>query len=227
LSAYAAILIAALALGLAPPRGDQVAAAGKPGVRDGMWLAGQVLRYTARCALRPDQTLVTEEGRDGKPLQLRGEFGLAPEWQRGECAAQCQERVSACLLAHMNRSGAHVTINMLGAPSWGSRFTPSDADIRFPYQEGAFFGNVFSGLAFVCRGREVKKAPAIGRFCALEPSTCQGITRLADVGACQDACEMSCARLSDGSQRCVAISCRDPGGRRWSSPLTVYVGDAP
>jgi len=34
---------------------------------------------------------------------------------------------------------------------------------------------------------------------------------------------MSCARLSDGTPRCAAVSCRDPRGRVWNHPITTYL----
>lgn len=34
---------------------------------------------------------------------------------------------------------------------------------------------------------------------------------------------MSCKKLSDGSERCAAVSCRDPAGRSWAFPITTYL----
>jgi len=34
---------------------------------------------------------------------------------------------------------------------------------------------------------------------------------------------MSCSRLRDGTERCAASSCRDPHGKRWEHPITVYL----
>ena len=34
---------------------------------------------------------------------------------------------------------------------------------------------------------------------------------------------MSCSNLSDGSERCVARSCKAPGGKVWNHPVTIYL----
>lgn len=100
---------------------------------------------------------------------------------------------------------------------------PDKNDIGFPYEEGAFFGNVFSGEAYACRGRNVGKAPQVKRFCAYEPATCSGFAQFTDAGRCADVCTATCFTLPDGSQRCPAASCKDPQGRLWPHPITAYL----
>ncbi len=183
-----------------------------------------LLKYAARCALRPDQSLDGPPDASGQVERFPGSLGLAPEWRDGTCDRSCQEKVSSCLIALINRTGKHVQLSLLStAPSLSSSLSPNDNDLGFPHQEGAFFGNVFSGEAYACRGRDVEKAAQVKRFCALEPASCTGLTEFADAGRCEDACEMRCTRLSDGSERCAATSCKDPQGRRWSSPITTYL----
>lgn len=183
-----------------------------------------LLKYTARCALRADQSLEGSPDSAGHRARFPGSLGVAPEWLEGTCDDACQEKVSSCLIALVNRTGKHVQLSLLsGAPAMGKALTPNENDLGFPYQEGAFFGNVFSGEAYTCRGRDVEKAAQVKRFCALEPESCTGLAEFADAGRCEDVCEMRCARLSDGSERCAAASCTDPQGRRWSSPITTYL----
>jgi hypothetical protein len=67
------------------------------------------------------------------------------------------------------------------------------------------------------------KGAQVKRFCALEPESCSGLAQFSDAGTCEEACEMSCTHLADGSQRCAASSCKDPDGRRWSFPITTYL----
>jgi hypothetical protein len=183
-----------------------------------------LLKYAARCALRPDQTLDAPPDASGHADKLPGLLGLAPEWRDGTCDRACQEKVSSCLIALINRTGKHVQLSLLStAPALSAKLKPNDNDLGFPHQEGAFFGNVFSGEAYACRGRAVEKAAQVKRFCALEPASCTGLAEFIDAGRCEDACEMRCTRLSDGSQRCAATSCKDPQGRRWSAPITTYL----
>jgi hypothetical protein len=99
----------------------------------------------------------------------------------------------------------------------------SDVDAAFPHQEGAFFGNVFSGEGYACRGRDARKGEQVKRFCALNPASCAGLVPLASAGRCDDVCEMTCSTLSDGTTRCAAARCRDPGGRVWRHPITTYL----
>ena len=61
------------------------------------------------------------------------------------------------------------------------------------------------------------------RFCALDPPSCFGLVPLVDAGECEKACKMTCTQLRDGSERCVAVSCADPSGRVWESPITTFV----
>jgi hypothetical protein len=183
-----------------------------------------LLKYAARCALRADQSLDAPADASGRVEKLPGLLGLAPEWREGTCDQACQEKVSSCLIALINRTGKHVQLSLLSmAPSLPAALAPGESDLGFPHQEGAFFGNVFSGEAYACRGHDVEKAAQVKRFCALEPASCTGLAEFTDAGRCEDVCEMRCTRLSDGSERCAANSCKDPRGRRWAAPITTYL----
>ena len=105
-------------------------------------------KYTARCALRPDQELETPPGAEGKTMLFKGALGLAPEWREGKCDCACQEKVSSCLAALTNQTGDHVNVSLLSAaPSLVHTMGASENDLPYPFQEGAFFGNVFAGEA--------------------------------------------------------------------------------
>jgi hypothetical protein len=193
---------------------------GGPGLGE---LEAMIWKYTARCALMPDQVLEATDAATGGPRQFPGSLGLAPEWYAGTCDAACKEKVSSCLIALMNRTGKSVRVSLLSAAPSMRRLQPSRDDAGFPHQEGTFFGDVFSREAYACRGREAASAAQVKRFCALEPASCTDLVQFQDAGRCEDVCEMSCSRLPDGSQRCAASACRDPRGRRWQHPVTVYL----
>jgi hypothetical protein len=181
-------------------------------------------KYTARCALRADQELESPPGPDGATFKFKGALGLAPQWREGKCDGACQEKVSSCLAALTNQTGDHVNVTLMSAaPSLTDIMSASENDLPYPFQEGAFFGNVFAGQAYVCRGRDADKGAQLKRFCALAPALCSGIATFADAGSCADSCQLSCTTLSDGSQRCAAVSCRDPQGRVWAHPITTYL----
>ena len=181
-----------------------------------------LLKYTARCALAEGQFLESSDLRGSR--RLPGALGLAPEWLQGICGPDCQEKVSACLIALTNRTGKHVALSMLsGSPGLGAAFRASRDDIEFPHQEGAFFGNLFAGQGFSCRGRDAAKGSEVKRFCAVAPETCSGLAEYRDAGRCEDACEQECRTLPDGTERCAATSCRDPDGHLWRFPITTYL----
>ncbi|HEX2656945.1 MAG TPA: carbohydrate-binding protein [Polyangia bacterium] len=182
-------------------------------------------KYTARCALRADQTLEAPDAETGKTLTFRGMLGIAPEWHDGTCNADCQEKVSSCLIALTNRTGKHVELSLLSAATgMNEGLLPNAHDVDFPHQEGAFFGSVFSGVAYACHGHGVAKAPQVKRFCAHDPTSCSGgVATFTDAGACVDVCQMACTRLPDGSERCAATTCKDPTGHTWRFPITTYL----
>ena len=117
-----------------------------------------LLKYTARCALAEGQFLEAAEFHPAR--RFPGALGLAPEWLQGTCGPACQEKVSSCLIALTNRTGRHVALSLLsGAPGLGAAFRASDDDVAFPHQEGAFFGNVFSGRPSPAGGATRRRRP--------------------------------------------------------------------
>jgi hypothetical protein len=80
-----------------------------------------------------------------------GGLNLAPGWKTGSCNDACQEQVSACLMAFTNGSGLHVPLMMSSTkiPAMGGGHTST-----YPWQEGAFYGNLFTSPpnAFFCKG---------------------------------------------------------------------------
>jgi hypothetical protein len=204
--------------GQSPPGASQSAPAAPLTAEQAM-----LWKYTARCALRADQGLEATVGA-GEKVTFKGELGLAPQWRDAGCDRSCQERISSCLFALTNATGKHVKVSLLsGAPDLAPVMGPSDSDREYPFQEGAFFGDMFAGQAFVCRGHDVHKGAQVKRFCALEPALCSGLAHFSDAGLCDDTCEMACSRLGDGTQRCVAVRCLDPQGRMWDHPITTYM----
>ena len=107
--------------------------------------------YIVRCAL-PASSSITKQDQYGKTYSFPGLLGLAPQWETGACDQNCQENVSACLLAHVNTAGVHVPLWIVSqntAVGWGQ-------DPEFPNMEGAYFGNVFLNGA---HGTDPNKAP--------------------------------------------------------------------
>jgi hypothetical protein len=124
-----------------------------PGGRD-------VVKYMVKCALSNGDSL-TKQDQNGVSYTYQGALGVAPELKNGPCDGACQERVSACMLAHVNNSGMNIDIwlDSEGATGWGQ--SPS-----FPYQEGSFFGNLFPNpwQGYYCNGKGYDAGSVPGRL---------------------------------------------------------------
>ena len=96
------------------------------------------LSYIVKCAL-PAGHSISKKDQNNASYTFAGQIGVAPEWEASSCGTDCQERVSACVLAHVNTTGKHIQLWLdSDAPSigWGR-------STDYPYQEGSFFGNIF------------------------------------------------------------------------------------
>ena len=74
---------------------------------------------------------------NGKNYTFAGSLGLAPGWKTGACDQNCQELISACLMAHVNTYGVHYPIWIDAAPTsvgWG-------APASNYKMEATYFGN--------------------------------------------------------------------------------------
>lgn len=119
--------------------------------------------YLVECAL-PFGRSVTKIV-DGEEVVLEGLLGLAPEWETGACDEDCQEWVSACMLARTNASGELVKVWFKAdheAIGWD---VPAGALF-----EAAFFGNLFVDPEgqYLCKGSGsgVVAARREGRTCS-------------------------------------------------------------
>lgn len=121
----------------------------------------ETIKYLVRCALPTGQS-VTKKDQNGKSYTFNGQIGVAPEWADGACNKDCQESVSACLLAHVNTTGQNISLwldgNMPGV-GWGQ-------STGHPYEEGSFFGNLFSSppTMFYCNGKDFDQGVVPGRI---------------------------------------------------------------
>jgi len=183
-------------------------------------LSPELSKYAARCALPADQVLAFR-ATDGRNYSFPGFAGLAPEWANGLCDDACQEKVSSCLAAFTNRTGKHVNIQLVSAAPTMVRQVGADGDDRiYPNQEGAFFGNYWTNEVYACQGKDVTRGAQVKRFCAASPASCNTVFN--DAGRCSSACNISCTDGPGGHKVCSAVSCRDPKGRVWQSPMTVF-----
>jgi hypothetical protein len=134
------------------------------------------LIYLVECALGSDQSLELDLA--GGRTAVRGRLGLASAWAEAPCDESCQQRVTACLLARTNSSGATVGIEILGdaAGAQARRGGPLEA---------TFFGNIFRSPreAYVCTGDGAAAAAAAGRTCSTDARGECGLENLGDCRA--------------------------------------------
>ena len=69
----------------------------------------KTLSYIVRCALPAGHT-ITMKDLSGNPIPFAGQLGMVPSWEYGACNKDCQEIISACVLAHVNTAGIHVPL---------------------------------------------------------------------------------------------------------------------
>jgi hypothetical protein len=114
-----------------------------------------------RCAL-PVGHSISKQDQYGTWYTFQGALGVASEWETGSCGVDCQQQLSACMMAHVNTSGQHIALMLDGdSPSlgWGQ-------DPNYPFQEGSFFGNIFASppQAYYCEGRDFDRGVVQGRI---------------------------------------------------------------
>jgi hypothetical protein len=125
--------------------------------------SGQMLlKYIATCALPKEHALVVGADR------FAGFYGLATAWETAACDETCQHWISACVLAHANQKGTHVSLSLRGDhPNLPAAIRPGFTD-----QESAFYGNLFVTRDFyACMGAQATTDAAahivLGRVCGL------------------------------------------------------------
>jgi hypothetical protein len=166
-----------------------------------------VAQYLVECALPLGSSIVKHV--DGEELVLEGYLGLAPQWEQGACDVDCQQWVSACMLARTNVSGQSVQIALRGAhPALsghgvGLGAGPGVAGPEFSIYEASFFGNLFADpdAQYMCPG------PLVGPLLAqLEGRTCSAL-----LGGYCDMTEYSlCTTLPLSRPRCGTEGLLDP-----------------
>ncbi|HEX5658587.1 MAG TPA: hypothetical protein VFX59_15395 [Polyangiales bacterium] len=190
----------------------------------------QTAKYLVRCALKASEKLTIKDY-TGALVTLQGELGLTPTWKDGLCEGPCQEKISACLMALTNGNGDHIDVEMT-AP-FDSVGTSSSRE--FPYQEAAFYGNLFLDppKGFYCIGEDyaVVKTRSIEH---LATRACKGYTDkngecpYVRTGLCNSALSLTPEGIN-GDYMCrdtrdTLRDCREKDGadRKWEYPITTH-----
>jgi hypothetical protein len=155
--------------------------------------------YLVRCALPSNQS-ITKKDQNGTSYTFPGQIGVAPQWQSGTCDEDCQQQVTACLLAHVNTSGVHIPLWIVGdspAISWNQ-------NSAYPDQEGSFFGNIFISppIAYYCNGKDFDVGVVPGRIGAGQTNAPYK-NPFASPGYCRDHCTAAdIPHQGDGYKAC-------------------------
>ncbi|QRK12509.1 hypothetical protein JQX13_22275 [Archangium violaceum] len=112
-----------------------------PAVRD------EVMKYVVACAVPAGQTRTYTNSNTQTTHTWNGSLGLAASWASGAAATTAElQVVSACMAAHANKFGIHVTISLLGLDGAGNTIPSTSQELTtYGLKEACFFGNLFDG----------------------------------------------------------------------------------
>jgi hypothetical protein len=184
-----------------------------------------VVQYLAKCALPSGKTLIKQD-HNGTNFSFRGGMNLAPEWETGGCKKDCLERISSCMMAHINSSGTHIPLWMDSPASsvgWGR--SP-----WFPTREGTFFGQIMLTNAdntldaYYCNGPGADENVVPGRLGFNQENVpysnawpkSAGMDGLCNTNHSTGKCTPHSS--GDGDESCLL------NGVTWSHPITVWRG---
>jgi hypothetical protein len=175
--------------------------------------------YLVKCAL-PAGRQVTKQDQYNAWYTYQGAIGMGPGWESGTCDANCQQGISACMMAHVNTAGVHIPL-WLDSPAtsvgWGQ--SPD-----YPNEEGTYFGNIFTpnpstgkNDAFYCNNPGWTNSVVPGRLGAYQPNA--PYTNPFGQNA---QCAGNCAAPSSPNQHDGWASCKG-----YNTPVTVWRQNAP
>lgn len=168
--------------------------------------------YLVECALPLGESITKTV--NGQTLVFEGLLGLAPEWANDECDEDCQQWVTACLLARTNASGQSVTIWIQADHPAIGYGTPGGL-----VHEASWYGNLFTGDddQYLCKGD-----PGSGALAKHEGRTCStgnncGFTKFKKCKK-QNRCTMA------GPDGDVPTSCKAEDDATWRT-ISTYLPD--
>ncbi len=105
------------------------------------------MQYVVRCALAEGQSISYTDPASRQSYTWEGLLGLTPKWAQGKKIQKDEKQVlTACLAAHANKYGVHISISVLGRDAKNQAIGYTQAELAtYSRREGCFFGNVFDG----------------------------------------------------------------------------------
>jgi hypothetical protein len=167
----------------------------------------ELFSFIVSCALPNGISLDATIG--GTTFEFFGEIGLVPDWLFHSLDAEGRGWISACLFAHVTVVDVATTISLRG-PHRGLAVS-DDERSRFPVEEGAFYGNLFTPLDrpidwIACRGEGQESGEfggLINRDCTEPDPAHPGLTKCGFnfAGDCGTfSAEPTCEQFSDQGQ---------------------------
>ncbi len=153
-----------------------------------------VMKYMVGCALAAGESLSYTDPSSKITYTWPGVLGLAPGWTSGTAATTTElQVVSACMAAHANKFGLHVTISLLGLDGTGQPIPYTSQELAdYDVKEACFFGNLFDNLTgtFAANdGFSLSSGESSARVCALPDAS--GLSQCSPImymGNCSQYC---------------------------------------
>ncbi len=158
-------------------------------------LRGSVMKYVVQCAVPSGQTRTYTSLATGRTYTWKGLFGLAPRWSSGYPATIAEQQIiTACLAAHANKFGMHISISVLGKSAQGTPIGYTASELtKYSETEACFFGNTFRDEGIFAANdrnalRSWESSPRACGLSAWDQST--DCAPIAHVGSCKDFCTL-------------------------------------
>src|SRR6266404_450056 len=65
--------------------------------------------YLVKCALAAGHS-IKKQDQYNNWFTYQGAIGVGPSWETGSCDTNCQQAISACMMAHVNTAGVHIPL---------------------------------------------------------------------------------------------------------------------
>ncbi len=157
----------------------------------------RLMRYMVRCAVPAGESRTYTNPASGLTHVWEGALGLATDWAEGIPATELEQQVvSACLAAHANNYGLHVSISVQGRGADGVQIPVSPGELdMYAVRESCFFGNIFKGEGLYAGNdrNALAEDESTPRPCGLlgyAVSTNGRCEQVARVGQCEDHCTL-------------------------------------
>jgi GLTT repeat (6 copies) len=152
--------------------------------------ANMVMKFVVQCALPHGGSLSYR--RSEVTYVWAGDLGLAPVWSSGQPIPLLEQQLlTACLAAHTNRFGRHISISVRGVGTDGQPIAVSPTeDVAYRFSEACYFGNLFAneGVFMALGSGSLDPAVTTPRGCAAEAGAPTSCSPVAYAGTCAAIC---------------------------------------